>query len=112
VVPRPEKKLNLEPQPLGSGVREFIRDLPPTAAAFVAFDTRAGSPEIFTGSAAKGIRKRLTRRGLTSLLPHQTFVVDGDSRLVEGEEERAVALGRSLADDPRLVAPPAATAAG
>jgi hypothetical protein len=108
----PEKDLTLEPGARGTGVREFIRDLPATRAAFVAFDTRAGGPEIFTGSAANGIRKRLRKKGLRSLLPPQSFVVDGRSRLLDGEEERAAELGRTLLAEARRSITPAGASPG
>jgi hypothetical protein len=92
----PEKGLTLEPGALGSGVREFVRDLDGVNATFVSFDTRADSAEIFTGSAAKAIRKGLRKKGLKALLPAQSFVVTPEGHLVEGEEERATVLGQSL----------------
>jgi hypothetical protein len=97
----PEKHLDLEPGALGSGVRGFVRDLGSTNAAFVSFDTRADSAEVFTGSAAKSIRKRLRRKGLTALLPPQSFVVTPEGSLVDREEERATALGQSLSEAER-----------
>jgi hypothetical protein len=104
-----EQDLPLEPGALGPGVREFIRGLPPTDAPFVAFGTRADSPEIFTGSSAKAIRKRLKKRGLKALLPPMSFVVTKESRLVEGEEQKAVEFGRSVVEAARQATPAAAS---
>src|SRR3954468_3156234 len=55
----PRLARTLEPGATGSGIRGFLRDLPATSATFVTFDTRADAPEIFTGSAARAIAKRL-----------------------------------------------------
>jgi hypothetical protein len=92
----PEKGLALEPGALDGGLREFLGELPALELSFVAFDTRADGPEIFTGSAARAIRRRLAELGGTALLPPQSFVVAKDGRLLEGEEERAERLGRSI----------------
>jgi hypothetical protein len=92
----PARQLTLEPDATFDGVREFLRTLHPTDADFIAFDTRVDAPEMFTGSAARAIRKRITRKGLEALLPPQSFLVDKEGHLIEGEERRAEELGREL----------------
>ena len=99
--------LTLEPDAHEDGVREFLAALHPTDASFVAFDTRVDAPELFTGSAAKAIRKRLLKKGLDALLPAQSFLVTKEGRLVEGEELRAEDLGRSLVGEARRAFPAA-----
>jgi hypothetical protein len=103
----PEQHLVLEPDALGTGVREFLRDMGGGHAAFVAFDTRADAPELFTGSAARAIRKRLLKARRVPLLPAQSFVVATDSRLVPGELEKAEALGRTIVAAARRTQPAA-----
>lgn len=101
----PDQHLALEPDAGFDGVREFLGTLHPTDADFVAFDTRVDAPEIFTGSAARAIRKRLTKKGLEALLPPQSFLVTKEGRLLDGEEQRAEELGRSLVAAARVAFP-------
>ena len=63
----------------------------------VAFDTRADMPRIFTGSAAAGIDRRLTKLGSDALAEPESFLVDKSSRLLAGEEERARSWASALA---------------
>jgi len=92
----PDKAVVLEPGALGVGVREFLAGLPATRASFAAFDTRADSARILTGSAARAIRKRLVAKGLSELMPSRSFAVTADGGLIDGELERAIAFGTSL----------------
>jgi hypothetical protein len=107
----PARRLRLEPDALESGVREFLPTLHPTDADFVAFDTRVDAPEVFTGSAARSIRRRLVKKGLEALLPAESFLVAKDGTLVDGEERRAEDLGRALVETARLTFPAAAALA-
>ena len=62
-----------------------------------AFDTRLGKPKVVTGSAARGIAKRLKRHGYR-VVGEESFVVDdGTGPLHEGELERAREWRRALA---------------
>lgn len=64
----------------------------------VAFDTRASGPTVLTGSAAKGIAKRMRRHGFNLVAEPESFVVQAsEGPLAEGELDRAVEWGRSLA---------------
>jgi hypothetical protein len=103
----PGRSLTLEPDALEDGVREFLPTLHPTDADFVAFDTRVDAPEVFTGSAARSIRRRLVKKGLEALLPAESFLVTKDGSLVDGEERRAEDLGRALVEKARLTFPAA-----
>ena len=47
----------------GPGVREWLESLPHAHGRAAAFDTRFDKPAFLTGSAAKGIAKRLRHRG-------------------------------------------------
>lgn len=82
----------------GPGLREWIRDLPPGNGRFcAAFDTRAHMPEFLTGSAARGIARRLHHHGYVELLEHESFVLTGNGPLSAAEIERAHAWGHALA---------------
>jgi hypothetical protein len=89
--------LTLEPRALERGVRELIDELPSSSIAFVAFGTRAEGSEIFAGSSARAITKRLRRKGLVPLLTDEVFLVDDESRLLDGQVEQAEELGRTIA---------------
>jgi hypothetical protein len=82
----------------GAPLREWLagpgHPLAPRAAAF---DTRIGLSTLLTGSAAKGIAKRLRGLGY-DLAGRESFIVDDtDGPLHEGELERARAWGAALA---------------
>ena len=78
------------------GVRDWLADLGGGGPA-AAFDTRIDKSPALTGSAARGIAKRLRRRGFTVVAdPESFFVDDAEGPLVEGELERAREWGASL----------------
>jgi hypothetical protein len=106
------RHLTLEPDALEDGVREFLPTLHPTDADFVAFDTRVDAPELFTGSAARGIRRRLIGKGLEALLPAESFLVTKKGHLLDGEEERAEDLGRAVVEAARVTFPAAGALVG
>ena len=86
----------------GIGVRDWMEALPagargPRAAAF---DTRANKPVLLVGSAARGIARRLSRRGYELAAEPQSFFVEGTpGPLEEGELERAGDWGRTVANE-------------
>ncbi len=89
----------LEPGVEGPTLRDWLDRLPQgDHVAAAAFDTRIGKPAILTGSAAKGIGRRLERRGYVLVAEPESFVV-GDSLgpLQPGELERAREWGAGLA---------------
>lgn len=72
---------------------ESVRDIP-----FAAFDTRLRWPELLSGSAAKGIAKRLQQKGARLVIEPESFFVEGkDGPLGEGELERAANWAREVA---------------
>ena len=79
-------------------LRQWLRDLDvPGATRAAAFDTRGDARAALTGSAARGIARRLRRHGL-DVVDRQSFLVaDSEGPLEEGELERARAWGASLA---------------
>jgi hypothetical protein len=82
------------------GLREWLRDLDaPRKTRAAAFDTRGDARSALTGSAARGIARRLRRRGL-DVVDHKSFLVaDAEGPLEDGELERARAWGEALASD-------------
>ena len=78
-------------------LRRWLDRLPAGHAAVAAFDTRFDKPRILTGSAAKGIARKLRAKGYSVLDMESFFVEGGDGPLADGERERAVAWGTELA---------------
>jgi flavodoxin len=94
------KKKSDEPEPdvEGPALRKWFDELGKTDhGRGAAFDTRLGKPKVITGSAAKGIARRLRRHGY-DIVGDESFVVDDAAGpLHEGERERAKEWGKTLA---------------
>jgi hypothetical protein len=100
----PERHLSLEPDAEGIGVREWLETCGTPPEHFAAFDTRADMTELFTGSAAVGIEKRLKKLGSRRFVEHASFLVDKESALEPGELDRAREWGRTIAAELRAPA--------
>lgn len=87
----------------GETVRHWLEQLARTSDGLAAaFDTRADRAALLTGSAARGIAKRLRHHGYELIAdPTSFFVETSTGPLAPGELERAEAWGGELA---RLVA--------
>jgi Flavodoxin domain len=85
----------------GIGVRGWIDNLPHGEGLRMAvFDTRADKPELLVGSAARGIARRLRRRGYRLVAEPESFFVYGTSGPLEvGELERAAEWATALASE-------------
>jgi hypothetical protein len=93
-----EKNTFAEPT-VAPGLREWLTDLPAGAGRFAAaFDTRIHKSAVLTGSAAKGIERRLGERGFRLIAGPQSFFVTGENQLEEGEPEHAATWAGSLAE--------------
>jgi Flavodoxin domain len=80
------------------GLRQWLRELPKAHGARAAtFDTRVDRSAALTGSAARGIARRVRRRGYNIVASESYFVQDGEGPLEDGELERARAWGAELA---------------
>jgi hypothetical protein len=83
------------------GVRDWLVELPRadgTRAA--AFDTRFDKPALFTGSAAKGIARRLRAYGFELVAEPESFFVHGTvGPLENGELDRAAVWAAALRDE-------------
>jgi flavodoxin len=81
------------------GLRDWVEHLPPGAGRLAAaFDTRIDKPVILTGSAAKGIGRRLERRGFRLVGGPECFFVSTQNRLLDGEVERATNWAKEVAE--------------
>lgn len=81
----------------GPGLRDWFGDLPAhLGGAAAAFDTRIDASPVLTGRASKGIARRLRHHGFDLLLEPESFLVDKQNHLVEGEAERARQWGADL----------------
>lgn len=84
-----------EPEGAYTGVREWLTELEPESTPFVAFDTRADIPRLFSGAASSSIDRELATLGFTRLAAPESFLMHG-SNLDAGELERARAWGEEL----------------
>jgi len=75
---------------LGAGLRGWLKEIPAgNGHAGAAFDTRFRHSALLTGSAAKGIAKRLEHHGHKVVTAPESFFVTKDNTLETGEVERA-----------------------
>jgi hypothetical protein len=88
----------------GTGVRGWLDRLPPAdGQRAAAFDTRFRKSIFLTGSAARGIAKRLERRGYELAAPPVSFfVLDTAGPLEDGEIESAREWAKRLVGIPIL----------
>jgi hypothetical protein len=87
----------LDPSGAGPGLRTWLKALghvDGTAAA--AFDTRGDAASALTGSAARGIARRLRHHGYKVADRASFLVDDSEGPLADGELERARDWGRGL----------------
>lgn len=92
-----EKNTYAEPT-VEPGLREWFGGLPAgDGRAAAAFDTRIGKPVWVTGSAAKGIAKRLERGGFRLVAKPESFLVTTANTLEDGEPEHAATWAEGLA---------------
>lgn len=94
----PGATLELDPDAEGEGLRSWFHHLPDLRGVrAAAFDTRISTvSERMSGRASTGIDRRLRRHGLRVVAPAQSFSVDEQHRLADGELDRARAWGGVL----------------
>jgi flavodoxin-like protein len=99
-----DEHIELDPSATaGPGIRGLLSELSGDARAAAAFDTRGAANPALTGSAARGIAKRLRRRGFDLIADPESFLVDdSEGPLAEGELDRAREWGRLLAGRVRV----------
>jgi menaquinone-dependent protoporphyrinogen IX oxidase len=80
------------------GIRAWLSEQSGAGRRAVAFDTRADGRPGLTGSAARGIAKRLRKRGFDVVVEPESFLVeDAEGPLADGELERAREWGSAIA---------------
>jgi hypothetical protein len=80
------------------GLRQWLKDLPQREGAqAAAFDTRGDAKAALTGSAARGVSRRLRRRGYVVVGAESYLVEDAEGPLEEGELDRARAWAAGIA---------------
>ena len=94
-----KSELDLDPAVESESLRAWFDALDNVGGTSgVAFDTRASGPSILTGSAAKGIAKRMRKHGFNLVAGPESFIVkESGGPLEEGELDRALEWGRTLA---------------
>jgi hypothetical protein len=93
-----EKNAFAEPT-LAPGLRTWLKELAPGVGRHaVAFDTRLDKPVVFTGSAAKGIARRLKGCGFSLVAEPQSFLVSTENSLLDDELGHAAAWGSKVAE--------------
>jgi hypothetical protein len=81
------------------GLREWMDRLPRGDGRLAAaFDTRIKAPALLTGSAAKGIARRLGDHGFAVVVDAASFLVTKDNRLIDGEIDHATSWGERIAE--------------
>jgi Flavodoxin domain len=89
-----------EPEPSatqGPGLRAWLHALERGAGPSAAFDTRLDRSPYLTGSAARGIARRLRHHGYDVVETESFLVDDAEGPVSDGEIDRARAWGASLA---------------
>jgi flavodoxin len=90
------KKGKPEPDIEGPALRAWFDSMGKTEGRAAAFDTRLPPPKLVTGSAARGIAKRLRRHGY-DVIGEESFLVDrSEGPPSDGELDRAREWGRTL----------------
>jgi hypothetical protein len=79
-------------------LRDWLIDMPDVRAMAATFDTRFHKPRWLTGSAAKGLARRLASKGCTVIATESFFVKGTEGPLEPGERERATRWGLMLAE--------------
>jgi flavorubredoxin len=101
-----DKKNTFAEPTVAPGLREWMDGLSPGADRLAAaFDTRIDKPVILTGSAAKGIARRLKQHGYRLVVSPESFLVSTKNSLLDGETNHAAMWGAELAERATFGAP-------
>ncbi|MET1042817.1 MAG: hypothetical protein ABWX59_01700, partial [Microbacteriaceae bacterium] len=91
-----DNDLSLEPDAALTGVRDWLGSLRDRTGKAAAFDTRLDAAPLLTGRASHGIAKLLRRAGYDIVAEPESFLVDKQTHLLSGEEDRARRWGEQL----------------
>jgi hypothetical protein len=94
---QPARRLRLERDAGGMGVREWIETIPAMPGLCAAFDTRADVLKILSGAASTTIDKRLRRKGMQAVIDPESFLVSNQGELNLDESARAREWGATVA---------------
>jgi hypothetical protein len=94
---KPDATVEPDPDAEGPGLRDWFERLDGRATPAAAFDTRMHGPAIVTGRASRGIDRRLRRHGFTPVADPESFLVDKDGSLTDGEASRAAKWAEAIA---------------
>jgi hypothetical protein len=94
---KPGSDLELEPDPAGTGLREWFDQIDRIDVPAAAFDTRMEGPAALTGRASKAIARKLRHHGASVITDPESFLVTKSNELVADEEDRATTWGSDLA---------------
>ncbi len=92
-----DKKNDYRDPSVTPGLRTWIKELPEGDGRLAAaFDTRFDRSVLLTGSAARGIARRLEARGYRLVTPAESFFVSEDNLLIDHQQDHAVRWAASL----------------
>ncbi|HXZ73622.1 MAG TPA: flavodoxin domain-containing protein [Streptosporangiaceae bacterium] len=94
---KPASPLQLEPDALAPGLREWFASLGHYPVKAAAFDTRVHAPAALTGRASKGVARLLRAHGFEVIAEPESFLVTRQDRLEPHETTRAREWGTKLA---------------
>lgn len=89
---------DLDEAAYGETLRHWFHHLDRSTGAAAAFDTRFDGAPSMTGRASRGIARRLRHHGWHGVVDPESFLVDTDNTMVDGELDRAHAWGRQVAE--------------
>jgi hypothetical protein len=98
---QPGSGLTIDPDADGPGLRAWLEELDGTGVAAAAFDTRMGGMPALTGRASRRIARLLARGGCRLVVPPESFLVNGQNVLLDGETTRACAWGALIGETAR-----------
>jgi Flavodoxin domain len=109
---KPAGGLEVEPDALGPGLREWFGWLGRYPVRAAAFDTRLHGHATLTGRAARGIARRLREHGFNLVAEPESFLVTKQDRLEPREQDRARDWGTKLATGIKQHGSPSAALSG
>ncbi len=95
---KPSNDLVLDHDDQGLGVRDWLASLGRGRTKVAAFDTRFNGPAVLRGRASKAISRKLRKHGFEVVAKPESFFVNLKNHLEPGEEARAHAWGKRLAE--------------
>ena len=98
-------ELRLDPDAGGPSLPEWLNGLGRRDGLAAAFDTRISSVSVITGRASRAIARLLKRHGYRLVAAPESFLVSWETRLLDGEADRARRWGMTLGAAGRTYSP-------